>query len=706
MSELSEYSGDDYWRAGDVDWWDPAQLPESDRPTISYIPRNFEGPSLARDGIDLRSFNKGQVARVAPNPNRRPNTPDGGRERKSGRLANEEAVVEASPYGKNDHFTNDRRIASEKCHTMGYGTSANAGLVIDHCKGNKPGTWFPCGRNNNFYASSCTHTEETKKEWLLFNLCSVRNLNFPEGIFELVNHNLDASPKDQVKFTDYFPHLERTVDANRGYPCLAVCLRSGSDFRVFHIDGKTQINPGQAKPKDNGIIFLSHLDPYEMTARTAQVIRYWDWIGVWPRRDTPFNRMIQGLIIAVRRGTPRWFMQGAGQTLAYWKASMANKNPARYIQPVTGLIDSVKPTTSLPSPSRRPSPLSTRPRPGLLDCYYYPTWPDRISREEESKKVYRSNKRDAIQNAPPSPPAYNPFDDDDDNGAAPPTDTATTPAASDFEEDEDRTDAGRSGLGSGEFDEFDESDEEAEVEAMVAVPSSDSDSTPDDNGSAASMHASTTPAVADPDDGEGERAEVEAEHREEDKEDDAPVPPTKARTVRTQPAEPSDEEDEVEKAPPVRRSSRIPVRREKSGASLVETEPEGDFNEKTKPVRNPRTRSATQRKGTATATASNDEKAPRGRRVRTHAAAKATTAAVTNEVSANVNEATTLGRTRSITRSIAKGKAPAAAQQSNATAGPGPATAAMRGRKRVVSTSEAQKEELPKQKKKRAASRR
>ncbi|KIY65543.1 hypothetical protein CYLTODRAFT_492241 [Cylindrobasidium torrendii FP15055 ss-10] len=684
MSQRPKYRGDHYWREGDVDWWE--ELPEEDLPAVGYIPKKFRGPSFDLDGIDLGKFTKGIVAHVAPNPSRRPNTPLGGRTKTSNyRLPNREFVIEASPNGKNDQLTNDRRLETQKLHMVPFATSTAAGFVIDRHRGQPPGTWFPCGRNNNFFASPNLHSEESKNLWLFFSLLSLHNLNFASGIIELIAHNLANSPKDRVKYTDYFPHLERTSNTNRGYPCLAVCVKSGSGFRIFGRDGKTEIDPGREKLKDNGILFISHLDPDQMTIRTAQVIHYWDWIGTWPKRDKPFNAMINRLIRSVRSGTVGCFQPGVGETLAYYDARIANKNPPSYIDPVTQLTEIAKPTRrSPPSPGPITPPTVLAYKPGVLDLFYYATDPDGITPDQEAMEKRRLKVLKAMEDEAASPPVYESSSDDDSDNAAP-TNTATTPAASEPEGDADHMYefdfGGRSDLDTEEYD------EESEVEAMVLVPSSDSD----DDGNAAPTQTAPTPAVSnsEPDESEGGvevEAEISTSIREEDKEGDAPVSPVNARTVRTQ---------SVEEALPVRRSSRIPIRSKKS-APLVESE-HNEVDE-VKPVRKPRTRSATQKKGTETVAASRNKAGPaEGRRLRTRAATTKAAKAATNNA-ANVDAAP---KRESKRIAAIKGKAVAATStQSNAMAGPGPSTIAMRRRKRDEdSDSEVSKDEGRKQKK-------
>ncbi|KIY64681.1 hypothetical protein CYLTODRAFT_413165 [Cylindrobasidium torrendii FP15055 ss-10] len=572
MSERPSYRGDHYWRNGDKDWWDPGQLPVKDRPTVGYIPKNFEGPSFVRDGIDMSKFVEGIVAHVASNPNRRPNTPPGGRSQKTPRLSNYEVVLEASPNGANDMLTNNRRDPTHKCHMTPYGTSTTAGYVIDSLRGQEPGTWSPCGRNNNFFASVSMHAEETANKRLYFIVASMHNLNFAEGILDLVEHNIGASsPKDWVKFTDYYPPLERTSNENRGYVCLAVCLTSATDFRIFRGDGKTEIKPGEPKPKDNGILFVTQLDPLMASIRSAQVIRFWEWVGCWPRRDSKFNPLIQNLINVLSRRSKGWFKRGVGVTPAFYKACMSNKNPTPYIHPITGLVGIAKNNVSV-TPVRGRIPPNTRSvRPGLLEAYYYPTRPDRITRAEARAEKNRLAKRRAIKEAQSLP----------------------SPCASDVS---------------------------------------------DDDGGGAPTQTATPQAVANPNDGENEedeRDEVDAvasnSVREEEKEGNAPFSPSGART---QPAALSDQEDEVEKSPPARRISKIPIRRKKPTPPVESENFEEEFDEEVEPVRKPSTRSATQKKGAKTVAASNEEPAA-GRRLRTRADTKAANTATNDAANAD-----------------------------------------------------------------------
>ncbi|KIY60642.1 hypothetical protein CYLTODRAFT_484295, partial [Cylindrobasidium torrendii FP15055 ss-10] len=410
---------------------------------------------------------------------RRSSTPAGGRKKGDSRLLNQNVVVQASPSGKNNALTNERRVATPKCHMVPFATSTGGGYVIDRFRGDKPGTWFPCARNNNFYTCANTHADETANLYLFFPVLSLHNLNFARGVLQLISHNLRSSPKDRVKLLDYFPHLERTSSANRGYPCLAVCLRSGSDFRIFGRDGKTEIEPGREKAKDNGILFITHMDPDMMSIRSAQVIRYWDWIGTWPRRNKPFNAMIEGLIQHLRARSRGWFKAGVAETPAYFNACMANENPPSYVRPVSGLIDIAKPNLRPPPARGLVAPNTRAINPALLDAYYYPCWPGRVTPQQKRMLNHRDKVIKAMEDEPPSPPASDSSSDSDDPDNAAPTNIATISAGSDSEEDEEDYDRMYE-LEFGRNDSDAEYGEENEVAAMVLIPPSAPDSDSDD----------------------------------------------------------------------------------------------------------------------------------------------------------------------------------------------------------------------------------
>lgn len=109
---------DHCWRLGHRRWLDV--LPKKQHPSFAHVPKDFEGPSLAKDGIDLLSFNKDKKALI-PRQNYRSTTPDRGRTKAWPRLPNEEDVASASINGKKDHLTNSYTV-THKCHLIGYAT--------------------------------------------------------------------------------------------------------------------------------------------------------------------------------------------------------------------------------------------------------------------------------------------------------------------------------------------------------------------------------------------------------------------------------------------------------------------------------------------------------------------------------------------------------------------------------------------------------
>ncbi|KIY68680.1 hypothetical protein CYLTODRAFT_453343 [Cylindrobasidium torrendii FP15055 ss-10] len=632
--EPPKFKGDNCWLPEHERWLEI--LPKSQHPNFAFIPKDFEGPSLAKDGINLLAFDKDKKAFVLDGRNYRSTTPDQGRVKGWPRRENEEDVVKASIFGKNDHFTNAIDL-TDKCHLLPYALETAEGYRVGHCRGHPPGTFCPCSRVNNLMAIPLWNKEDSLHYWLLVPIISPLNIRIPDGIFELVDYNLKVTPDKRVNILDYYPNLV----APRGYYFLAIPLSRGSDFHLIRPD-EEEISAGTRKPRENGLVIVSHLDIELAIHYSAMKIRHWDNIersgGHWPKQK-PFNQMINAIIDTIRSKTDLWLQPGVGETPEFWNASIQGKKPQPKVSRVTGLVKIHTPRIQA-SVNTIAAPLNRRPTRNtnstqIVDGLFDPDHPDRrdpqiaksMSRSMSRKRFRDKFEAERIQ----CRDAYTSDSEVDEDGPA------------DVRKD----------------DTVNLSNDEAGALAL-------------------STRHPTTPLPSETEEDEVEAIVV------------LPRRTARSRTKKNVQPHLSNNSAEDEEAPPLRRSSRAASRKKSVATSNADSEDEqvvvqARGRPRTRATRNTRPRRAVAPRRDKTA----GEPVRKG--PRTRAATK--TAPVTDNEPEREDEAPKVARTRS------RRAASSNTATENAQAGPGPATVAMRGKKRSNSSPETQNSEHPKQKK-------